>query len=90
MGVQIWQIADVEDKGFLTPPGFYIILRLIGYAQAGRTVSAELALKGVFIRLRQRFRLLTRPQLEAHCLGSKELILEQLPRHSRRKEVEDR
>lgn len=42
---QIWQIADIEDKGFLTPPGFGIVLRLIGYAQAGRPVSAELALK---------------------------------------------
>jgi epidermal growth factor receptor substrate 15 len=42
---QIWQIADTEDKGFLTPAGFYIILRLIGYAQAGRPVSAALALK---------------------------------------------
>ncbi|MCJ1387255.1 hypothetical protein MMC18_000095 [Xylographa bjoerkii] len=42
---EIWQIADTEDKGFLTPAGFGIILRLIGYAQAGRPVSAELALK---------------------------------------------
>lgn len=42
---QIWQIADTEDKGFLTPAGFGIILRLIGYAQAGRPVSAELALR---------------------------------------------
>ncbi|MCJ1244254.1 hypothetical protein MMC30_001452 [Trapelia coarctata] len=42
---EIWQIADIEDKGFLTPPGFGIVLRLIGYAQAGRPVSAELALK---------------------------------------------
>ena len=43
--MQIWQIADTEDKGFLTPAGFGIILRLIGYAQAGRPISAELALK---------------------------------------------
>ncbi|MCJ1382681.1 hypothetical protein MMC17_005794 [Xylographa soralifera] len=42
---EIWQIADTEDKGFLTPAGFGIILRLIGYAQAGRPISAELALK---------------------------------------------
>ena len=45
---QIWQIADTEDKGFLTPAGFGIILRLIGYAQAGRQVSAELALRREF------------------------------------------
>jgi hypothetical protein len=43
--LQIWQIADEEDKGFLTPPGFGKVLRLIGYAQAGRPVSAALALK---------------------------------------------
>lgn len=27
---EIWQLADVEDKGFLTPNGFYVVLRLIG------------------------------------------------------------
>lgn len=43
--LQIWQIADVENRGLLTPAGFGIVLRLIGYAQAGRQVSAELALK---------------------------------------------
>jgi epidermal growth factor receptor substrate 15 len=43
--LQIWQIADVENRGLLTPAGFGIVLRLIGYAQAGRPVSAELALK---------------------------------------------
>lgn len=42
---QIWQIADVENRGLLTPAGFGIVLRLIGYAQAGRQVSAELSLK---------------------------------------------
>jgi epidermal growth factor receptor substrate 15 len=42
---EIWQLADAEDKGFLTPAGFGIVLRLIGYAQAGRQPSAELALK---------------------------------------------
>ena len=30
----------------MTTAGFYVILRLIGYAQAGRSVSAGLALKG--------------------------------------------
>ena len=42
---EIWQIADTENRGLLTPAGFGIVLRLIGYAQSGRQVSAELALK---------------------------------------------
>lgn len=42
---EIWQIADTENRGLLTPPGFGIVLRLIGYAQAGRSVSADLALQ---------------------------------------------
>ena len=42
---QIWQIADTENRGLLTPAGFGLVLRLIGYAQAGKPVSAELALK---------------------------------------------
>ena len=42
---EIWQIADTENRGLLTPPGFGIVLRLIGYAQAGRPVSANLALQ---------------------------------------------
>ena len=53
---EIWQIADEENRGLLTPAGFGIVLRLIGYAQAGRAVSRELALKrkrllGVYWRL---------------------------------------
>jgi len=42
---QIWQIADKENRGFLTPAGFSIGLRLIGHAQAGREPTAELALQ---------------------------------------------
>ncbi|KAL8731068.1 MAG: hypothetical protein Q9181_004440 [Wetmoreana brouardii] len=42
---EIWQIADTENRGLLTPAGFGIVLRLIGYAQAGRPISAQLALK---------------------------------------------
>ena len=42
---EIWQIADTENRGLLTPPGFGVVLRLIGYAQAGRPVSADLALQ---------------------------------------------
>ncbi|KAJ5825003.1 hypothetical protein N7447_007343 [Penicillium robsamsonii] len=41
----IWQIADKENRGLLTPSGFGIVLRLIGHAQAGRTPSDELALQ---------------------------------------------
>ncbi len=42
---QIWQIADKENRGFLTPAGFGIVLRLIGHAQAGREPSPEVALQ---------------------------------------------
>ncbi|KAL5596526.1 uncharacterized protein BROUX77_007210 [Berkeleyomyces rouxiae] len=42
---EIWQLADKENRGFLTPPGFGIVLRLIGHAQAGREPSIELALQ---------------------------------------------
>ncbi|OAP61891.1 hypothetical protein AYL99_04094 [Fonsecaea erecta] len=40
---QIWQIADTENRGFLTPAGFGVVLRLIGHAQNGRSPSAQLA-----------------------------------------------
>ncbi|KAJ6166533.1 hypothetical protein N7470_001980 [Penicillium chermesinum] len=42
---EIWQIADKENRGLLTPAGFGIVLRLIGHAQAGRAPSDELALQ---------------------------------------------
>lgn len=42
-GIQIWQIADKENRGFLTPAGFGMVLRLIGHAQAGREPVPELA-----------------------------------------------
>ncbi|ODA82138.1 hypothetical protein RJ55_00644 [Drechmeria coniospora] len=42
---EIWQIADKENRGFLTPTGFGVVLRLIGHAQAGREPRADLALK---------------------------------------------
>ena len=58
--IQIWQIADSENRGLLTHAGFGIVLRLIGYAQAGRPVSAELALKREWIlQTRGQGRLLT-------------------------------
>lgn len=41
--LQIWQIADTENRGFLTPSGFGVVLRLIGHAQAGRPVTAQIA-----------------------------------------------
>ncbi|GKU11976.1 unnamed protein product [Fusarium langsethiae] len=42
---EIWQIADKENRGFLTPAGFGIALRLIGHAQAGREPTPEIALQ---------------------------------------------
>ncbi|RKU42927.1 hypothetical protein DL546_003532 [Coniochaeta pulveracea] len=42
---EIWQIADRENRGFLTPAGFGVVLRLIGHAQAGREPSLEIALQ---------------------------------------------
>ncbi|KAI9871597.1 MAG: hypothetical protein M1830_002706, partial [Pleopsidium flavum] len=42
---EIWQIADTENRGLLTPAGFGVVLRLIGHAQAGREPSPELALR---------------------------------------------
>ncbi|KAL6910469.1 hypothetical protein GGI43DRAFT_378438 [Trichoderma evansii] len=42
---EIWQIADKENRGFLTPAGFGVVLRLIGHAQAGREPTPELALQ---------------------------------------------
>ena len=41
--LQIWQIADTENRGLLTPAGFGIVLRLIGHYQAGREPTPELA-----------------------------------------------
>ena len=43
--LQIWQIADKENRGLLTPAGFGIVLRLIGHYQAGREPTPELALR---------------------------------------------
>lgn len=43
---QIWQIADAENRGLLTPAGFSVALRLIGHCQAGREPARELALQG--------------------------------------------
>ncbi|KAL2265794.1 hypothetical protein VTJ83DRAFT_6894 [Remersonia thermophila] len=42
---EIWQIADKENRGFLTPAGFGVALRLIGHAQAGREPAPDLALQ---------------------------------------------
>lgn len=39
----MWHIADKDNRGFLTPAGFAIVLRLIGHYQAGRQPSPELA-----------------------------------------------
>ncbi|KAK4630892.1 hypothetical protein CLAFUR4_03836 [Fulvia fulva] len=42
---EIWQVADTENRGLLTKPGFCMVLRLIGHYQAGREPSTELAFK---------------------------------------------
>ncbi|KKK26518.1 hypothetical protein ARAM_005814 [Aspergillus rambellii] len=41
----IWQIADRENRGLLTPSGFGVVMRLIGHAQAGRAPTEELAVQ---------------------------------------------
>ncbi len=43
--LQIWQIADKENRGLLTPAGFGIVLRLIGHYQAGQDPTPELAFR---------------------------------------------
>ncbi|GAB7340665.1 hypothetical protein MBLNU457_7058t1 [Dothideomycetes sp. NU457] len=42
---EIWQIADSENRGLLTKPGFCVALRLIGHYQAGRDPTPELGFK---------------------------------------------
>ncbi|KAF2742921.1 hypothetical protein M011DRAFT_252083 [Sporormia fimetaria CBS 119925] len=42
---EIWQIADTENRGLLTYPGFCQVLRLIGHYQAGRVPSPDLAFR---------------------------------------------
>ncbi|KAI9795955.1 MAG: hypothetical protein M1833_006603 [Piccolia ochrophora] len=37
------EIADTENRGFLTPSGFGVVLRLIGHVQSGRDATSELA-----------------------------------------------
>ncbi|GEQ71263.1 hypothetical protein JCM33374_g4944 [Metschnikowia sp. JCM 33374] len=40
---EIWQLADVNNLGFLTQFGFCHAMRLIGYTQAGHFPTAQLA-----------------------------------------------
>lgn len=42
---EIWQLADTENRGLLTKPGFCMVLRLIGHYQQGRGPSGDLAFK---------------------------------------------
>jgi epidermal growth factor receptor substrate 15 len=42
---QIWGIADEDNQGYLTRKGVSVAVRLIGWAQKGETVSAELVNK---------------------------------------------
>jgi epidermal growth factor receptor substrate 15 len=46
---RIWQIADMENRGYLTPQGFCIVLRLIGHAQNGREPVPDLAYKRMYL-----------------------------------------
>jgi epidermal growth factor receptor substrate 15 len=48
----IWQIADAENRGFLTSAGFCMVLRLIGHYQAGREPTQELAFKRMYNALK--------------------------------------
>lgn len=58
---QIWQIADTENRGLLTPSGFGVVLRLIGHAQAGRQPSPEIATQREFTLYRTECHILTSP-----------------------------
>ncbi|KAH9079246.1 hypothetical protein EDB83DRAFT_2341569 [Lactarius deliciosus] len=42
---QIWGIADAENQGFLTRKGVSIAVRLLGWAQKGDAISADLVNK---------------------------------------------
>jgi epidermal growth factor receptor substrate 15 len=42
---QIWGIADEDNQGYLTRKGVSVAVRLIGWAQKGDVVSAELVNK---------------------------------------------
>ena len=42
---QIWGIADADNQGFLTRKGVSIAVRLVGWAQKGETISADLVNK---------------------------------------------
>jgi hypothetical protein len=44
---EIWNLADYQSSGTLTPQGFDIACRLVGHAQAGQTASQDLINKGV-------------------------------------------
>lgn len=42
---QIWVIADEDNQGFLTRKGVSVAMRLVGWAQKGEDISAELVNK---------------------------------------------
>jgi epidermal growth factor receptor substrate 15 len=42
---QIWGFADVDNQGFLTRKGVSVAVRLVGWAQKGEAVSADLVNK---------------------------------------------
>jgi len=37
--LKIWDLSDPTAKGFLTKQGFFVALKLIALAQAGREIS---------------------------------------------------
>lgn len=45
---EVWQVADSENNGFLTPERFGTACRLIAHAQQGESVKPELANKRNF------------------------------------------
>jgi epidermal growth factor receptor substrate 15 len=42
---QIWGISDADNQGFLTRKGVSVAVRLLGWAQKGEVISAELVNK---------------------------------------------
>ena len=45
---QIWGIADADNQGFLARQGVTVAVRLVGWAQKGEAVSADLVNKREF------------------------------------------
>lgn len=50
---EIWALADDENTGFLTKEAFYIVCRLIGYAQRGQQPTQALMKKSEHLHTSQ-------------------------------------